>query len=157
MHENKTWELVKKPQGVNIVGCKWVFKMKPSSNGIIFKIRFVANGYSQQEGLDFIETFSPVVRYDYIRIILPIAAIKDLKIVQFDVKKTAFLNGDLNDRNLVCCLKKSRYDLKQAPKIWNEKFITFLKEFNMIQSDEDNCVFRGTTGNEKVVLLLYLC
>lgn len=169
LHVNETWELVKRPKNVNIVGCKWVFKRKPSANGNTFKARLVAKGFSQREGVDFNETFSPVVRYDSIRTILSIAAIEDWEIMQFDVK-TAFLNGDLDttiymevpegveakNNSIVCCLKKSLYGLKQASRVWNETFTKFLKDYNMIQSAADSCVFRGETNGQKVILLLYV-
>lgn len=166
---NETWEITERPKGVNIVGCKWAFKLKPGSNGNVFKARLVARGFSQREGVDFNETFAPVVRYDSIRTILSVAAIEDWEIMQFDVK-TAFLNGDLytticmevpkgvivNNDNMVCRLKKSLYGLKQASRVWNEKFTEFLKDFNMVQSQSDGCVFRGEINGHKVILLLYV-
>lgn len=169
LHVNNTWDIVKRPKNVNIVGCRWVFKLKPSSNGTAFKARLVAKGYSQREGVDFHETFSPVVRYDSIRTVLSIAAIEDWEIMQFDVK-TAFLNGDLDttiymeipkgvetsNENDVCCLKKSLYGLKQASRVWNEKFTKFLKDFNMVQSKADGCVFRRVINGQTVILLLYV-
>lgn len=129
----------------------------------------VARGFSQREGVDFNETFAPVVRYDSIRTILSVAAIEDWEIMQFDVK-TAFLNGNLdttiymeipkgvivNEGNMVCRLKKSLYGLKQAARVWNEKFTEFLKDFNMVQSLSDGCVFRGEINGHKVILLLYV-
>lgn len=169
LNVNETWEMVQRPKGVNIVGCKWVFKLKPGSNGSVFKARLVAKGFSQREGVDFSETFAPVVRYDSIRTILSVAAIEDWEIMQFDVK-TAFLYGNLdtsiymevpkgvsvNDKNIVCRLKKSLYGLKQASRVWNEKFTKFLKDFNMLQSQSDGCVFQGEINGQKVILLLYV-
>lgn len=166
---NNTWEIIKKPNNVNVVGCKWVFKLKPSLNGSKYKARLVAKGFSQREGIDFGETFSPVVRYDSIRTVLSIAAIEDWEIAQFDVK-TAFLNGDLDEiiymetpkgietqnTNMVCRLKKSLYGLKQASRVWNLKFTNFLKDFNMLQSEADKCVFRGNVNGQTVILLLYV-
>lgn len=96
--KNNTWTIVKKPINRDIVGCKWVFKVKssPGSSDVKRKARLVAKGFSQKEGIDFNETFSPVVRYDSIRIMLALTAIFDWEIAQFDVK-TAFLNGDLEE------------------------------------------------------------
>lgn len=100
---------------------------------------------------------------------MAIAAIKDLKILQFKVK-TAFLHGDLNEeifmevpeginierKDLVCRLKKSLYGLKQSPRVWNTKFIKFLCDFKMTQSKADPCVFIGQVNEIKVILMLYV-
>lgn len=166
---NNTWDLVKRPKNTNIVGCKWVFKIKPGKNGEIYKARLVAKGYSQREGIDFNETFSPVVRYETIRTLLAIAATEDLEIVQFDVK-TAFLNGTLDmevymkipegieaeEGDLVCRLNKSLYGLRQSSRVWNIEFTQFLTKFEMKQSAADNCVFIGYINGHKVILALFV-
>ena len=114
------------------MGSKWVFKVKTNSNGSIerYKARLVAQGYSQQEGLDYDETFSPVVRSESVRSVIALAAMNDLRLHQMDIT-TAFLHGDLEEEvymkqpegfvaqgqeNLVCRLKKSIYGLKQSPR-----------------------------------------
>lgn len=88
---NNTWELVEKPLNQKVIDCKWVFKIKSNPGDSIerFKARLVARGFNQEYGIDFDETFSPVVRYDSIRTILAIAAAKQLKMNQFDVKTIA--------------------------------------------------------------------
>lgn len=169
LSKNSTWELVKRPKNRNVVGCRWVYKLKPNPSGPIFKAQLVAKGFSQREGIDYGETFSPVVRYDSILTILSIAAAEDLEMMQFDVK-TAFLNGDLDEEifmeapkglnmeeeNMVCRLKKSLYGLKQASRLWNKKFTKFLSAFKMVQSKADPCVFSGHINGVRVVLLLYV-
>ncbi len=89
--ENNTWELVNAPSGRNVVYNKWVFKVKLCTDGTIdkFKARLVAKGYSQQAGIDYNETFSPVARFDTIQTVLSVAAAEKLHLVHFDVK-TAF-------------------------------------------------------------------
>lgn len=86
------------PKGVNIVSCKWVFKVKRLPNSQIdrYKARLVARGFSQQYGVDYGETLAPVVRMESLRILLAIAAAEDLEIHQMDVV-TAYLAGELEE------------------------------------------------------------
>jgi hypothetical protein len=114
------------------VGCKWVFKKKLRSYGTIdkYKARLVAKSYTQKEGEDLFDTYSPVVRLTIIRVLLSFAASHGLVVHQMSVK-TTFLNGELKEEiymihpdgfvvkgqeEKVCKLLKSLYDLKQAPK-----------------------------------------
>ena len=100
MYVNKVWKLVDLPERIKPVGCKWINKKKrvPDGNVETFKARLVAKGYTQQEGIDYEETFSPVAMLKSIRILLSIAGALDYEIWQMDVK-TAFLNGNLDERN----------------------------------------------------------
>ncbi|XP_021757907.1 uncharacterized protein LOC110722943 [Chenopodium quinoa] len=126
-----TWDLVPRPDGVNIIRCMWLFKHKYRENGELerHKARLVVNGKSQQVGVDCDETFSPVVKPATNRTVLSIAMGRDWPIHQLDVK-SAFLHGDLketvfmhqppgfvdpNSPTYVCRIRKSLYDLKQAP------------------------------------------
>ena len=95
---NGVWDLVELPNGVKAIGCKWVFKTKKDSLGNIerYKERLVAKGFTQKEGIDYTETFSPVSKKDSLRVILALVAHFDLELQQMDVK-TAFLNGDLEE------------------------------------------------------------
>ncbi|KAL0373376.1 UNVERIFIED_CONTAM: putative mitochondrial protein [Sesamum radiatum] len=94
MGSNEVWTLVDPPKGVRPVGCKWVYKRKLGANGDVtaFKARLVAKGYTQQSGVHFGETYSPVAMAKSVGILLAIAAWYDYEIWQMDVK-TAFLNG----------------------------------------------------------------
>ncbi|GJX48459.1 retrovirus-related pol polyprotein from transposon TNT 1-94 [Tanacetum coccineum] len=120
---------------------KWVFKNKLDENGIVSrnKARLVAQGYNQQEGIDYDETYAPVARLESIRILLAIACANDFKLYQMDVK-SAFLNGFINEEvyvaqppgfidfqkpNYVYKLKKALYGLKQAPKAWYDRLKAF--------------------------------
>jgi hypothetical protein len=98
MSTNKVWDLEEIPKGAKAVGCKWVYKTKYDSQGNIdkFKARLVANGYTQREGIDYNEIFSPVSCKDSFRIIMALVGHYDLELHQMDVK-TAFLNGDLDE------------------------------------------------------------
>lgn len=127
----------------------------------------MAKGCSQKEGVDFQETFAPVVKYETVRCLLSTVAEQDLEMAQFDVK-TAFLNGTLDkeifmeqpegflaDPKLKCKLVRSLYGLKQSPRCWNQAFTSFLTKFGFRQSDTDHCLFvseRATT----LMLALYV-
>ena len=96
------WELVPRPEGVNVIGTKWIFKNKSDEHETVIrnKSRLVAQGYTQVEGVDFDETFAPVARLESIRILLAIACHLNFKLYQMDVK-SAFLNGMLQEEVLV--------------------------------------------------------
>ncbi|GJW38026.1 retrovirus-related pol polyprotein from transposon TNT 1-94 [Tanacetum coccineum] len=95
---NDVWELVPQPKNMTIIGTKWVFRNKLDENGIVSrnKARLVAQGYNQQEGIDYDETYAPVARLESIRILLAYACALDFKLFQMDVK-SAFLNGFINE------------------------------------------------------------
>lgn len=167
--KNNTWELVERPPKEVIVDNKWVFKVKENKNdSTIFKARLVARGFTQEYGINFYETFSPVVRFTSIRTILAIAAQKKMSIKQFDVK-TAFLNGELNETvymeqpigftdgsRKVCKLKKSLYGLKQSSRCWNEKFTESIKLFGFFQCESDSCVFVSRQNGKLTILAIHV-
>ena len=131
--KNKTWLVVDKQGKKKIVGCKWIFKYKECISGVEpprFKARLVAKGFTQIEGIDYNEIFSPVVKHVSIRLLLSVVVNYDMELKQLDVK-TAFLQGTLDeeiymsqpecfnekgDKSKVCLLKKSLYGLKQSPR-----------------------------------------
>lgn len=170
LQENNTWTVVYLPSGKKAIKCKWVFtkKLNPAGEVTRYRARLVAKGFSQREGIDYTETFAPVVRPESIRILLAIAAAKDLEIIKFDVK-TAFLHGDLKEiifmeqppglsagENRVLQLQRSLYGLKQASHNWNEKFTKFLVNFNFLTSENDKCVFIGVIDNHTIYLSIYV-
>ncbi|GJW94164.1 retrovirus-related pol polyprotein from transposon TNT 1-94 [Tanacetum coccineum] len=95
---NDVWELVPNPMDTTIIGTKWIFRNKLDENGVVSrnKARLVAQGYNQQEGIDYDETYAPVARLESIRILLAYACALDFKLFQMDVK-SAFLNGFINE------------------------------------------------------------
>lgn len=128
---NNTWSLVPLPPNKSVIGSKWIFRIKENSDGSVnkYKARLPAKGYDQCQGLDFHETFSPVVKPATIRTVLTVALNFSWKFFQIDVDN-AFLNGFLKEdvfikqlsgfehpnSNLVCRLNKAIYGLKQAPR-----------------------------------------
>ena len=174
LHKNQTWELVTLPKGQKVVGCKWVFKKKegtPRIEAPRYKARLVAKGFTQREGIDFNEVFSPVVKHSSIRALLAMVALHDLELEQLDVK-TAFLHGELEEQiymsqpegfvipgmeNHVCLLKKSLYGLKQSPRQWYKRFDTFMICNGFIRSSYDSCVYhRKLSDDSFIYLLLYV-
>ena len=91
--KNQVWEVVFRPQGKKVVGSRWIYKVKHAANGSVekYKVRFVAKGFSQKEGIDYEETFAPIARYSSIQTIISLAAEMGWRVHQMDVK-TAFLN-----------------------------------------------------------------
>ncbi|KAL2241729.1 UNVERIFIED_CONTAM: Retrovirus-related Pol polyprotein from transposon TNT 1-94 [Sesamum indicum] len=169
LEENKTWVLVPKPKNASIVDCKWIYKIK-QENPIKYKARLVAKGFTQKEGIDYNEIFSPVVKYTTVRIILALTAHYNWELKQMDVK-TAFLHGDLDENiymcqpagfidkskpDFVCLLKKSLYGLKQSPKQWNKKFDSFMHSLKFNRSHYDHCLYFKHVHDSPIFLVLYV-
>nr|GFA55616.1 retrovirus-related Pol polyprotein from transposon TNT 1-94 [Tanacetum cinerariifolium] len=136
------WRLVPRPEGKSVIKTKWIFKNKKDESSLVIqnKARLVTVGYSQQEGIDYDETFSPVARIKAIRLFLAYAAHKDFIVFPMDVK-TTFLNEILKEEvyvgqpsgfvskqypDHVYALDKALYGLKQAPRVWYDVFSHFL-------------------------------
>ena len=98
LEKNKTWEIVEKPKGENIVDCKWIFTLKYKANGSLerHKARLVAKWYAQTYGVDYQETFAPIAKMNTVRILLSLATHYNWQLLQYDVKN-AFLYGDLDE------------------------------------------------------------
>ncbi|KAK4276114.1 hypothetical protein QN277_019103 [Acacia crassicarpa] len=167
---NQTWHLVSLPPNRSAIGCKWIFKKKTFPDGTWKnKARLVAKGFHQQEGFDFKETFSPVVKPVTIRLILSLAVANQWSIRQIDVNN-AFLNGFLkeevymvqppgyesSDKSLVCRLDKALYGLKQAPRAWFERLGTALHNFGFSNSKCDQSLFIRKTLSDVTYVLVYV-
>ena len=154
LNKNDTWVIVPRPTNQNIVGSKWVFKIKHKADGSIerYKARLVAKGFSQQPGTDYDDTYAPVARYDSLRLLLALAAHNGWIPRQLDVK-SAFLYGNL-DRKIYMempdgykepgkcyLLKKCIYGLKQSPLVWYETLSNVLIKEGFTPTNFDPCIF----------------
>ena len=161
--ENETWELVPPEENQNVVGSRWVYKVKRNEDGSVdrFKARLVAQGYTQTRGTDYEEVFSPVAKHTSLRTLLALANEHDLEVHQMDVK-TAFLNGELDydiymsqpegfvdeDKpNYVCKLRRSIYGLKQSARCWNTTLDEYLKSAGYRKSGADGCIYIKSIRN----------
>jgi hypothetical protein len=171
MSTNDIWDLVEIPKGAKTVSCKWIYKTKHDSKGNIerFKARLMAKGFTQREGIDYTETFSPVSSKDSFRIIMVFVTHYDLELHQMDVK-TAFLNGNLQEnvymaqplgfavgkKHMKCKLKKSLYGLKQASRQWYIKFDEVIRSFDFSENKVDNCIYVKFNKKVFTILVLYV-
>lgn len=168
--KNGTWTLCKLPGNRRAISCKWVFKLKQKANGEVdkYKARLVARGFTQSKGFDYNETYSPTAKLTTFRVILAIAVHHDYHIHQMDVK-CAFLNGHLNEEiymtqpegfengtNMVCKLNKSLYGLKQASRMWNERFNEFMLKIGFARCLNDHCLYIKKSNDIICYILLYV-
>lgn len=168
--KNETWTLVSLPNNRKTLNNKWVFKTKSDLNNKVFrfKARLVAKGCSQVYGLDYDETFAPVVRYTSIRVLFALAARGQFEIDQMDAT-TAFLQGDIEEKiymkqpemfddgsGRVCLLRKSIYGLKQASRQWNKKLNQVLLSGGYVRSTLDPCVYMCRNGSSVVYAAIYV-
>jgi hypothetical protein len=164
---NQVLEIMPRPAGIRALPVVWSYKLKTDNQGNVvrYKARCNAGGHRQREGIDYDETFAPVVRYSTVRMLLAVAAAKNLKVHAMDVD-TAFLYGtlvasdpavymdipqrwpehlipeQLRDRSdLIARVRKSIYGLKQSPRAWNIKLNDTLRNFGFRQSSYDSCLY----------------
>ena len=169
---NQTWELVPRPTDQNVIGCRWVYKLKRGADGSItrHKARLVAQGYSQTEGIDYEEVFAPVAHASTIRTLLSFANSNNLEVHQMDVK-TAFLHGvldcdlymeqpegyvDPDKPDYVCKLNKGLYGLKQAARCWNETLDKHLIDSGFVKASADSCIYVKIVDQSFVIMAVYV-
>ena len=169
--DNKTWQLCELPAHKKSLGGRWVFALKKDENGEIgkYKARYVAKGFNQIFGSDYLETFAPTTTMSSIRMLLALATHFHCEVFQFDVN-SAYLNADLEGdvyveqrpgfeipgkgSKLVCKLLKGLYGLKQAGRCWNRTLDKFLTEFGLTRSMIDSCCYSKSDLSGK---RLFIC
>ncbi|WVZ13038.1 hypothetical protein V8G54_017568 [Vigna mungo] len=161
LERNRTWSLVRLPPKKRVVGCKWVIER--------YKARLVAKGFTQTKGIDFFDTFSPIVKLTTIRFLLSIVVSHNWFLHQLDVDN-AFLHGDLDEEvymkpppglillepHLVCKLHNSLYGLRQASRQWNAKLTTALLSCGFSQSPTNHSLFLRHSATSFTALLIYV-
>ena len=159
--QNQTWDLVSPQCASNLVGCKWIFRVKRNSNGSIsrYKALLVAKGFHQRPGLDYTATFSPVVKPTTVRLVLSIAVSNGWKLrhLQEDVymvQPPAFV--DKERPHFVCKLRKAIYGLKQAPRAWYHELRSFLLANSFTNSVNDTSLFILKHHGHLLYLLVYV-
>ena len=169
---NETWELVPTPTNCTPIGLKWIFKLKKNPQGKVIKhkARLVVKGYSQRKGIDYDEIYAPVVRFETIRILIALAALKNWKIHHLDVM-SAFLNGEIDEviyvrqpegflvkgkEAHVLRLKKALYGLKQAPRAWYFKLHSCLLSLGFIKSDFEQSLYLKRSDGEMLIVGVYV-
>ena len=167
---NRTWDLVPRPPGSNIVTGKWIWTHKRQADSTLerYKARWVLRAFTQRPGVDYNETFSPVVKPATVRTVLSLALTRGWPVHQLDVKN-AFLHGVLTETvycsqparffdssrpDMVCRLNKALYGLKQAPRAWNHRFAAFLLTLGFVEAKSDTSLFIYHHGVETTYLLL---
>ena len=172
LQRQKTWSLVPTVPGINLVGCKWVYKLKLHSDGTIarYKARLVVKGFHQQIGVDYSATFSLVVKLVIVRLVLSIAVSCNWPLRQLDVSN-AFFHGFLKEEvyieqppgymdqqfpHHICRLHKSLYGLKQAPKAWFDRFTSQLLHLGFEASMADSSLFVFDSHQTIIYLFVYI-
>lgn len=170
--KNDTWTVVDLPQGQRVLDTKWVFKRKQdiTENTQRYRARLVARGCAQIKGVDYQETYSPVVRYASIRFLCALAAKYDLHMSQMDVT-AAYLHGYIkediyiqppeeliksSDKGRVWKLKKSMYGLKQSGRAWNERLNDVVTKLGFKRSQADCCIYFKRDKVNLIIIAVYV-
>jgi hypothetical protein len=172
LKDNGTWILVPPVPGVNLIDSRWVFKVKLHADGSIerYKACLVAKGFKQRYGLDYEETFSPVVKPATVRLLLSLALSRGWHLRQLDIQN-AFLNGFLDEQVYMrqppgfadpakpghyCRLIRSLYGLKQAPRAWYARLATALRAHGFVPSTPDTSLFLLQKPEVTMYFLVYV-
>ncbi|KAK5666830.1 hypothetical protein QVD99_8733 [Batrachochytrium dendrobatidis] len=175
LKENQTWQVCEVPKDQRVIQVRWVFKIKYNTDGSIdkYKARLVAKGFVQVPGVDYHETYAPVLRFTSLRTLLSLAAIHDLEVDHTDANN-AFLNGNIEEElyidlpegyqeqsknrqtKLVGRLKKALYGLKQAPHQWNQILVSKCLDLGFTQCTSDPCILTMRKSDSFVIIAIYV-
>ena len=172
IEKSATWELITPPIECRPIGLKWVFKIKKNSRGEVTRhnARLVAKGYSQRYGIDYEEVFTPVARFESIRVLMALAAQGRWELHHLDVK-SAFLNGEIEEEiyvkqpegfvlkgkeQCVFRLKKALYGLKQAPRVWYFKLDECLSSLGFRRSEHEHAVYFKKDSDYHLLIGVYV-
>jgi len=170
--QNRTLTLVPPDSATNIVGCKWVIRLKRKADGSIdrYKARLVAKSFHQQPGIDYGKTYSPVIKPTTVRIVLSLALSHGWPIHQIDIQN-AFLHSNISEvvymsqppgfahpqfPNHLCKLQKALYGLKQAPRAWFSRFSGKLLTLGFKASQSDTSLFLYQSATCTILVLIYV-
>jgi len=172
MDAHGVWKVTTLPPDARAIGCKWVFTRKRDKNGkvIRYKARLVAKGFAQREGVDFFETFAPVLHYKSLRVLCALVASLDLEFLQMDVP-TAFLNAECKEDvyiklpegfklpagvvhgAIVLKLLKTLYGIRQAPREWNHDFNAAIVNLGYVRCSSDSCVYVKISRSGNTIII----
>lgn len=172
IEQSGTWELTEPPKDKKVIGLKWIYKLKKDAEGNIvkYKARLVAKGYSQEQGVDFDDNFTPVTRSETIRLLLALAAQNEWEVHHLDVK-TTFLNGEIEEEvyvtqpegyekkgkeRMVYRIMKALYGLRQAPRAWYSKLNTCLGQMGFVRCPYEHAVYTKREGKETLIISVYV-
>lgn len=167
--ENEAWDIVDAKEADRVVQCKWVFKKKyESDDKVRYRARLVAKGFTQREGVDYKETYSPVLRYSTLRLLFALSVKLNFNITHLDVT-TAFLNGFLDENvymqlppnleckaNSVLKLKRAIYGLKQSARAWNKRINDCLLELGYVKSKLEPCLYSKKCKKEQIIIAIFV-
>ena len=173
LHSTSTWDVVTLHAGKSLVGCRWVYTVKIGPDGHVdhLKARLSAKGYTQIYGSNYYDTFSPIAKMAFVRLLLSMAAMRSWPLYLLDIKN-AFLHGDLTkevymeqphgfvaqgESGLVCKLRRSLYSLKESFRAWFDHFGSVQQKFGMTRSTSDHSVFyHHTSLGQYIYLIIYV-
>ncbi|GJQ90271.1 putative ribonuclease H-like domain-containing protein [Tanacetum coccineum] len=168
----KVWTLVDLPYGKKAIGTKWVYRNKKYERGIVVrnKARLVAQGYKQEEGIDYDKVFAPVARIEAIRLFLSYASFMNFLVYQIDVK-SAFIYGTIEEEvyvsqppgfvdpefpEKVYKVEKALYRLHQAPRAWYDTLSTYLMDYGFYRGQIDKNLFIKRVKGDILLITFFL-